>query len=328
MRGKHSIWKSDIPFWFGYVLASLGFNIYYLAHTAIMTEANQVLLTNFAARKPFQFRVLLPIIVRLFHGVFPLPVDQYYILLSLVFTAALFFSYRAYLRIFVPDNAARWLAFTLLIPLVAVFSDRWYYPYDIPSAFFITVGLTLLAQRRWTAYYVLLAIATVNRETSVCLIWAFLFTQWGQLSKSRYAAHLVGQTLLWGAICAVIRWIFRNNPGEGMEWHVASNIDGVQYLLRHPDLVIYATVTTLLALVSVACWTRNTQPPFLRRALLVCLPFMAAMTIAGYWFETRIYSEIISILLASVNVGLYWRYAKNPEARREFQVSPQRVAGG
>src|SRR5467141_3903723 len=44
-----------------------------------------------------------------------------------------------------------------------------YYPYDVPSVVFFTLGLILIHDRNWVWFYPLFGIATLNRETSIFL---------------------------------------------------------------------------------------------------------------------------------------------------------------
>ena len=89
----------------------------------------------------------------------------------------------------------------------------------VPSLFFFALGLLLLLRRRWVAYYVVFALATLNRETSCFLTAGMLFLFWSRENNREIMKHWAAQFLIWMSLKAMLALAFLNNPGSVIEWH-------------------------------------------------------------------------------------------------------------
>lgn len=288
------------------VVLALAFSLYYLQHTFVMNEADPRLLAQFRGNRPYQLRILMPLLAHWGAQFTPLDLVRCYQLLLMGFSVAFFGVFRVYLRQFCAPRASWWLSLALAWPLFAFYSHKWFYPYDVPAAFFAALGLLLMVQRRWALYLAVFALATLNRETSAFLTLAFVLTLWDAVPRRQFALLVASQIGIWIALRAFLSWSFASNAGRPIEWHFADNLSDLARLFTAPiSFALGAAIATLVALWAVGAATRRAQPQFLRRASGVVWPFLAAMSVVGVWSETRLYSELIPLLLAPALIGAF-----------------------
>ncbi len=297
---RQTLWAT-----FGGIVLALAFSAYYLNHTFVMNEADPRLLAQFEGNRPYQLRILMPFLAHWGARLTPFDVVRCYQILLMGFSVALFAVFAAYLRQWSASRAAAWLSLSIALPLFAFYSHKWFYPYDVPAVFFATLGLLLMAQRRFALYLAVFTLATLNRETSAFLTLAFVLTLWDVLPRRRFALLVASQMGIWLAVRGIMSWIFASNAGKPLELHLATNWNALtQLFTAPPTLALGSAIIALAGMWAIGAATRRYQPPFLRRASGVFWPFMASMSVVGVLSETRLYSELIPILLAPALVGV------------------------
>jgi hypothetical protein len=200
-------------------------------------------------------------------------------------------------------NLAALLAVVGLPPFFRYYS----YLYDFPALLLFTLGLTLMAQRRWRAYLLVFVLGAINKETIVLLtlIFAIHFGPWGvapRLQRREFLKLGALQFALFVAVKLALDLAFRDNAGRFVEFHVDHNL---AWLRR--SLVTYGAVPVAagiaLALLVFARWR---EKPILLRRGLVILPLLLALTaFLGFIDELRDYYEAypIAVQLAFANVA-------------------------
>src|SRR5205823_1133122 len=125
-------------------------------------------------------------------------------------------AFRSYLSLFIADRPlASILALSLYYFLPFNFGHSPFYPCDMPSLLFVTVGLFLIATRRWPAFYVLFVIATLNRETSILLTVVTGLVLFDTDARTTAWKHLAGQVSIWAVLKFALFEVYRNNPVHG-----------------------------------------------------------------------------------------------------------------
>lgn len=183
------------------------------------------------------------------------------------------------------------------------------YIYDFPQLLLFTLAALLMYRRQWTAYYVVFALACLNKETSILL--PVVMTLWlgRRALQLRWALHIVAQFVVGLAIIAALAWVFRDNPGSGIEWHLDRNIWAGWSKLGWLRLAFLA-VLVLLALRRI-----GRAEPFLRAGLAGTLvPLLVATLFMGYLDELRDYYEALPFLVPLVVLGLTPRRAARANA--------------
>ncbi len=160
-------------------------------------EASPEKLALGVAATPYQYRVLVPFLVRqltLPTAGGPAALKSGYWVAEFLALVALGFAVRGYLALFIRDRAlASILALSTYALLPFNYRIQDFYPYDVPSMLFFTVGLILIHERRWRLFYPLFVVATINRETSIFLTAATALIWSGREPVRETAVHVLGQ---------------------------------------------------------------------------------------------------------------------------------------
>jgi hypothetical protein len=212
-----------------------------------------------------------------------------------------------------------WVAF--LVPYMAYFTfilnfgPHFLLPYDLPSLFFFCTGFYLLVTRRALLLIPLIAVATLNRETSLFLILFYLaFEIPGRPDQNKRVVVIVragGMLLAWIAMRAVVLHLYGHNPmihGHRIaDMHLWQNLG---FLVKPQHWPAFASIFGFTLPVVVAA-QRYLEPDFLRRGLIVVGLWFALMLFVGVLIEIRIFGELISYMSVAVAVILHrWLAAR------------------
>lgn len=266
---------------------------------------------------PFQYRALVPWLVRAaVEGAPAASALDPRVLYGVVEWASAFGVYAGCVYLVGPfvraPATARVAALGVFVPLAFNLGGPWrynaiYFPYDTPSVAFFALGLGLLLRRRYWAYYVLFAVATLNRETTCFLTLAHIALLFGKERPWRVALHGAAQVGVWVGIKVGLGALYASNPpldpiAGGL---FATMIDrSVRIVVSVPGLVYISGVTMGGLGAVLLLLHRRVRDSRIRRLLWVGVPFFAGMFVVGELMEVRIYSELIPIvglgLLASL----------------------------
>lgn len=262
--------------------------------------------TDGTARTPFQYRALVPWLVRAVTEILPsLPLVGMYGIVEAVAAFGLYAAFVLLLQSFVADRPTRRLAaLAVFIPLALNLATPYrynaiYFPYDTPSVAFFTLGLALILRRDWRLFYPLFVVATLNRETTCFLTVAYLLVAIGRERPSQIAAHVVVQAALWMGIKVGLSMLYVENlPLDSGVGGLFANqlIRSGRILMAVPGLVYMLLVTMGGAGAVVLLLWRRVRDERLRRLFGIVPLFFAGMVVVGELLEVRIYSELIPLV--------------------------------
>ncbi len=262
-------------------------------------------LASGVAPRPFQFRVLVPLLAQRLGPEHGRDLRTCMSLLNMAFVVVLILAYREYLKeVVTPSAAGRW-CLAIAAPIIANYCalNRLYYPYDLPAIGLFTLGALCLRRRWWLLYYAVFVTATLNRETSCFLTFLLLFTHWGQCRRITLTAHVAAQFVLWVALKAWLSWTFEYNAGAPLfevKWR--DNIEFLANVLALKPQALQCVMAFALAwLAAPLVW--RPLPLFDRRALWTAVPFLAGMAVVGNLGEVRIYHELVPLVTTA---GVVW----------------------
>lgn len=326
------------------------------------------LMVDFDAAAPFQYRLLLPAMVAALRTFLPLGVETLFALIEVgTWILLVVAAHRALVMFQVgpSDLVRRILAMTILIPvamhlippdlkIVSVFvvengvlelgkwhaNQLFHYMYDLPAAAFI-LGLVLLLHRfvqtldgRWfVAYFALFTVATINRETTVFMIPAFLAVCYPVLDRGVLARVVALQIVVFAAIQLGLQEMFKDNvnpnasvPGTQYENHLIGNLA----LFANPLYLIIYLARFCAGLYLPVLLLHRYLDSFLARVLLwYGIPFIAATLLFGRLQEHRVLIEITPLLwLGAMQAMTSWMAARIPagtEPRPKVQAADAAV---
>jgi hypothetical protein len=298
-----------------YLAASLLFTELHMAWSYGHPAATPEQLMRFEAARPYQYRVLVPALAHLVHGATGLDASASYRLIGVLAGFFLLVAFRGYLSRFVPPAAAASGALAILYPLLWNVSPasplRFFYPSDVPAVLFTVLGLAALAAERMKLFYLVFAVATLNRETSCFLGFAYLFAGLGRRDLATLSRHLGLQLTIWLAIKLALDTVFAGSPGSLVDLMAPRNAALWSSLLRlepEPGALALLWPCGAIWLLIPLAW--RAQPPFLRRVLAVAIPFYAGMATVGNLDELRIFGELAPVLTAPAVFAVWHRLAR------------------
>ena len=272
--------------------------------------------TDGVAATPFQFRALVPWTVAALRAVPSLGAVDLRVLYGVLdglCAVGVWLAMRRFLRPYVgaPGEAGRAAravaALAAFAPLALGTAAPWrhnafYFPYDTLAVAVFALGLALLQERRWWAYYALFVVGTLNRETTCFLTIAWVLANWGRLPFRALAAHSAAQLVLWAGIKAGVAALYDGNPvldgtGDGLflsTWTLSTRL-----VLAVPAW-IYLGLALGGAWVVLALLRNRLRHPELRRWFRFVPVFLLGMALVGELLEVRIYGELIPIVTAGL----------------------------
>lgn len=282
------------------------------------------------ASTPYQYRVLVPWLVRgavELHLIRPESELATFARIQVVVLVLLAFVFRRYLALFIKDPAlTSVMALSIFAILPFNYFNRPYYPYDIPSVMFFTLGLILIHDEKWLWFYPLFAIATLNRETSIFLTVATVFVLFDRYSWPRLGALAMSQMAIWGAIKLALYVIYQQNRWMGYGLYQFQLKVNIATLSTFPVKALMVLATWGCLWLAVVIWHKRINNVFLRRNLWTIPVFIAGMFLVGFVIELRIYGEVLPIVLAAAWV-VFLDVVRESLARGRGQLAPAAASG-
>jgi len=259
------------------------------------------------ASTPYQYRVLVPWLVRGalgVHAISPAAERSLFVAIEVIALVWLAFVFRRYVSLFIADRkVASVAALSVFAILPFNYFNLPYYPYDVPSVLFFTLGLVLIHDERWTWFYPLFVIATLNRETSIFLTVAMVLALADRYPWSKLAILAGSQVALWAAIKAVLYALYAHNRWMGYGIYQFQLKVNLATLYAFPVKGVIALATWGCLWLAVVVWRDRIRDRFLQRNLLTVPFFIAGMLLVGFVTELRIYGEVLPIVLAAAWVA-------------------------
>jgi hypothetical protein len=215
------------------------------------------------------------------------------------FVGALRLLCRAYWPLTPRLELAVLLAPLALLPLALTFR----HVYDLPTLFLFTLGMALLAHRRWNAFLIVYAIGCLNKETTLFLTPIFLLWYRAEWRTPVFQRVLAAQLVLYGVIRAGLMWRFAANPGGIVEFHLW---DHIQVYGQLPGFAaFYAGMIACIVLFAVR--NGRGKPRRLQGAAGLLMAILTPLFVLfGYPFELRIFYEAFApIYLLCLPAGVF-----------------------
>ena len=282
------------------------------------------------AYKPFVYRALLPTMVRLVTAALPSNIHTAinhsdlhfgnweqeflaeYLVASILMCASLIgFGFAVKYLFNGLFQAPSWFVDAVSLAAIAglpPFFKYYNYLYDFPTLFLFTLSLGFMARCKWREFLVLFLLACLNKETAILLTFLFViyfFNRKNLVSHALFFQLLFYQLGLFFLIRAGIVWIFRNNPGSSLEFHLFDH----NLALLHPPYSLL-TLGAGLALSLLVFYKWNEKPSFLKSGIWILVLLFIATLFFGFLDELRDYYEVypILLLLVSHSIGNVTKY--------------------
>jgi len=315
-------------------------------------RSGMINVVDFNGHKPFQYRVLIPLVIRVTEALTPESVKNnfnkifgeiingkirgkqvefsdskcdrlikygyrcsIYYILNIVVLFLFFIVLRQLALSFgvFSKRLCDFIPLIIVLPLLMFLSQYKYYFYDYPHLLFFTSGLLFLYKQQWKYYFIVFTLAVLNKETAVMLTVIFFLNYYSQMHRQKFIQLLSIQLLLFAVIKISLLFVFQNNNGVVVEWHLARNISFLLEFGNYFRFIPLGTGTLFPVYLNIPIpvginlpvflftgwavyygWSE--KPLFLRKALGYLIPmFIMAMTM-GFINELRAYYDILPIV--------------------------------
>ena len=257
---------------------------------------------GFNAPKPFQFRLLIPILFMPFQS---LPQKPLLMLLNTAFVYLTVLFFFLFINRMLKNSSVNYF----LAPII-LFPMAWYYIllnqsflyYDMAAVFFFTAGLYFIASGNFKYLIIIFILGLINKESAVYLIFSFLLFNY----KSIFTKEIILKTVLLGIIFIIIKgaltYIFRNNPGDNFEIgyytnvFIFSNLFHEHVFMKNLSLSfggLYIFVILLFVTGRYKIFAKDFDSRFFMMTLSF-IPYLIAGIYMIYFTETRVYAELIA----------------------------------
>ena len=302
--------SNKIPYGYLGLYLLLSIVMCYLYHIKIVAAAdwnapnslNAV--ASFNTAKPYQFRLLMPVIFDFFkplHAVYGKYLYNAWNVAAVLLIQVVF--YKLLCGYFKNKKYLLWVAPVILYPILFnyIILNQSYQYYDFTAILFFTVGLYYIMNKNTTALFIFFTIAIINKETAGYLIFAYMFFNY----KTLFTKKVLVNTFLLGVIFIgyklLLGYIFRANPGDSFEIGYYENIRIVNELLSNKTLLknlalnfgglyIFAILLFVTRL-----WKKypDKRKVFMNLAIV---PYYIFGIFITYITEVRVYTELIPMI--------------------------------
>ena len=194
-----------------------------------------------------------------------------------------------------PDKLVDLTSLAALLGLPVMFKYTSFI-YDFSTLFLFTLGLALMARKKWMPFLVVYTLACFNKETTILLTMLFVIyfccVSITRLAKPSFMKILSAQIVIYLIARAILNYFFYDNPGSFL-----LNIIGIltKHNLKIPPYSIEAFVYLFITLMVLYKWEE--KPLFLKCGLWILPPLVLLCLFFGFLDELRDYYEAYPIVL-------------------------------
>jgi len=188
------------------------------------------------------------------------------------------------------------------------------YIYDLPQLFLCTLAFAAIAANRTILYFIVFALAVLNKETAVVLAIPSILLFWNPFMPSLLKAVKGAgyQLLIFLAIRIPLIVHFRKNPGMVVEPHLRTHIEG---MIDYP-LYGIAVTALFLCLTVLFLYKWKQKPALVNLGLVSGAILMVLFLLGGMPQEFRVFYEVIGVVLISIlqTFSMRWKLALETKA--------------
>jgi len=195
----------------------------------------------------------------------------------------------------------------LVLPLFFRQGDHLFY--DPLTLVFATWFLLAMGEVRIRTLYALLFVGTLNKETMLLALLAFLLPRFRAALGARWRVHLAGLAATGAAsrLLALLASTPLAEAGPRNSFIRDYFFENALELARHPPMVDASRLAALILFVLLVAGGLRRKPQLLRSVLPVALPFLALSLVGSLWGEIRSLYELYPIVfLMGYQTSVEW----------------------
>lgn len=194
------------------------------------------------------------------------------------------------------SSPIRYAAPPLMLLGTLLFFFGFGYIYDFSTLFLFALGLLLMARQKWIWFLIVFALGTLNKETTIFLCLIFGLYYFGRIPRRKFIILAASQLAIYGIIQGIIRFTYRNNPGDPVELHIQDQLPAYTSIAQHTPywLVIWAAACIIVTILILRRWSE--KPLFARVALAIFPVLLVLFIFWGYPLEIRSLLEVFPVV--------------------------------
>lgn len=291
-----------------YLLLAAGFTYFYYKRAILVTDLHSPsslsAASSFTAYKPFQFRLLVPLLfgpLKLF-GYEPGRIALAFFSGVIVYLIILV-QQKILCRYFKAGFSTSLLAAFVLYPMAwnyIVFNSSFMY-YDFTAILLFSLGLYFILSERFVPLLFVFVVGLLNKETIIYLAFAYVLFNYKGIFNRKILLNLAIFAVVFLVFKLSLSYLFQNNPGDNIEICYMTNLWIIEDLFTNPRYtrVVFLNFGGLYLFMLLYLFSgRWKLYPDRRKVLLnfVLFIYLAAGVIIVYFTEIRVYSELIPIV--------------------------------
>lgn len=262
---------------------------------------------SFSTWKPFQFRLLFPIIYKAVSVFGFLPPKAIFLGLSIVIVYFIIVVYKFILdEYFENKNVNIVLAVTILYPMTwnYVLLNQAYLFYDYMSILVYVIGMYFILKEKFWPLVLVLTLGLFNKETAAFLIFAYVFYNYKIIFTKKIIVNTLILVVIFFIVKGILYLIFINNPGSSVEicvyenYKILSNLLKERVLFKNFILCFGGMYVFAILLFLTGRWKSFVSVSGGGKLYinLVFIPYMIMGIYVVYFTEVRVYTELIPML--------------------------------
>lgn len=258
------------------------------------------------AEMPYQSRLLAPYLAALFEKLFKIILggDTFWLGYACYDILAIFLSLStlfAVLRLWFDRPISLIGTLIAALSMLVGFRDHYFQPWSLLEPAILAAGLWLIAKKKFLPLAFLIAIGTLNRETTLLLVfasflvWMPLPKFWQAFQKSfgkQWQKSLI-LLLIWCIVFGTLAWIYRDLPRTiSLSQILDKNLEPANLRLTIHQWILFGGVFWIFAILGF-----KQSPPFIKRMALLLPIYLMMLLPYALWFEVRLLMTIYPIFI-------------------------------
>lgn len=310
MSGYHRGEPNKIPAGFLFLYLGLSLVLCYLYHKKIVApydwnapnSMNAV--GTFETSKPYQFRLLMPLVFGFFKPVAML----YGKYLYSAYNAAIVFLlqvvyYKLLCRYFRNKRLMLWIAPVILYAMLFnyVLLNGSFQYYDFTAILLTVWGLYFITRENFTGLLIIFILGVINKETIGYLIFSYMLYNYKIIFTKKIILNTAVLSAIFIGAKLYLNYVFRNNPGDPFEVGYYENIRIVNELFSNKTLfrnlaLNFGGLYIFVILLFVTGAWRKIPDKRLVYVNLAIVPYYLFGIYITYITEIRVYTELIPMI--------------------------------
>lgn len=273
---------------------------------------------SFEANKPFQFRLVIPLVMKIFSVFAFIPQKAVFLGLTILCTyLIIYFYHRVINEYFTGNTMIMLIAPFIIYPMLwnYVILNQSFQYYDIAAVLFFVLGILFIIKDKFLLLAIVFTVGIINKETAVYLALVYILFNYKILFTRKKIINVFLLSMIFLLIKILLSYIFRNNPGDLLEITYGHNKEIVGNLLANKVyakniLFSFGGIYVFVIIFFITGkWKSYTSIEYRKKLYLnlAFIPYFVLGIFMVYFTEVRVYAEIIPLFttLFLVSISTY-----------------------